>query len=239
MLQFCHHQFGAGVIFRQMAPMAFPRMQRLLTAELLDHLDPDDPRALRSRSDLRMLDALLGNSRWIVRSLRLQHSGQIIELGAGEGRLCRRLAQALPARVFGLDRMPAPATMPESARWVQGDFMQTLENRGGDTCCGSLILHHLNERELGQLGCLLGKFRRLVFSEPYRSRWPLLMASVATPLVGEVTRHDMPASIKAGFRRGELASLLGLDPTDWEIHESVTPWGALRFDALRVGTLRR
>lgn len=112
--------------------------------------------------------------------------------------------------------------------------MQTLATIESDTCCGSLILHHLDEGALATLGRLFGKFRHLTFSEPHRARWPLIMATMAAPLAGDVTRHDMPASICAGFRKGELETLLSLDPRAWSIRESVTPWGALRFQAIRA-----
>jgi hypothetical protein len=48
-----------------------------------------------------------------------------------------------------------------------------------------------------------------------------------------VTRHDMPASIRAGFRKGELAALLGLDRSAWIIEETETLRGSLRFSATR------
>ena len=51
--------------------------------------------------------------------------------------------------------------------------------------------------------------------------------------MGEVTRHDMPASIRAGFRQGELPVLLGLNSEDWTISESSHWRGALRLIAKR------
>jgi hypothetical protein len=48
-----------------------------------------------------------------------------------------------------------------------------------------------------------------------------------------VTRHDMPASIRAGFRRGELPALLGLDSKKWILRE-LSHWrGSLRLVASR------
>jgi hypothetical protein len=96
-----------------------------------------------------------------------------------------------------------------------------------------LILHHLDAAALRLLGAELGRFSRLLFSEPYRGIFPLCMAALASPFVGKVTRHDMPASIRAGFRKRELAGLLGLDPSQWEIREQVTRRGTLRFEAIR------
>ena len=59
------------------------------------------------------------------------------------------------------------------------------------------------------------------------------MAGMALPLAGEVTRHDMPASIRSGFRKGELPRLLGLDPDLWKVEEKESRRGSLRVVALR------
>jgi len=39
----------------------------ILQAELLDSLPPDHPDALHNRRDLRLTNALMGNSRWFQR----------------------------------------------------------------------------------------------------------------------------------------------------------------------------
>lgn len=211
-------------------------MNRILEAEILDHLDPSDPRAIRSRRDLRIIDVFLGNSRWILRALGNLHdpSGGVLELGAGEGTLCRRIAAMLPGiRVTGLDRIARPEDLPSSVRWVGGNFLDTLHGIDGSVCCGALILHHLDTISLGRLGIELGRFSHLLFTEPHRSSFPLAMAGLASPLAGEVTRHDMSASIGAGFRKGELPQLLGLKPAEWAIRERVTLRGSIRFSASR------
>ena len=64
-------------------------LDRVLTPEILDSLDPRDPRAIRSRRDLVFIDAFMGNSRWITESVARSSSARdgIVELGAGEVRL--------------------------------------------------------------------------------------------------------------------------------------------------------
>lgn len=211
-------------------------MRRILEAELLDHLDPKDPEAIWSRRDLRRLDHLLGNSRWILRSIRrTAHDAlSVVELGAGEGYLCRRIRQAQPdISVTGLDLIGAPEDLPGGIAWVRGDFLKTLCGINAEICCGSLILHHLDEGALRCLGAEFGRFTRLFFSEPLRALMPLRLAKLAAPFVGKITRHDMPASIRAGFRRGELASMLGLNTKEWSIREEITLRGTLRFAAIR------
>jgi hypothetical protein len=211
-------------------------MNRVLEAEILDHLDPADPDAVRSRRDLRLIDGFLGNSRWMLRSLgKLRGTAHgVVELGAGEGILSRRISGHLPGiTVTGLDRVAPPARLPSSVRWVRGDFMETLPAVTGSVCCGALILHHFDTESIRKLGLELGRFSHLLFTEPHRSPLPLAMAGLVSPLVGKVTRHDMPASIRAGFRKGELTLLLGLNPSDWVIREQVTLRGSLRFSASR------
>lgn len=212
-------------------------MNRILEAELLDHLDPADPGAVRSRRDLRLLDLFLGNSRWILRSLNRfrDRSDRLVELGAGEGLLCRRIHEARPrSEITALDRIARPVDLPPAIAWVSGDFLQTLPTMEAEVCYGSLILHHLDAAALRLLGWEFRRFSLLLFSEPYRGKFPLGMAGLASPFVGKITRHDMPASIRAGFRKGELARLLGLDPARWEIREFVTRRGTLRFAAIRT-----
>jgi hypothetical protein len=51
--------------------------------------------------------------------------------------------------------------------------------------------------------------------------------------INYVTREDIHTSIRAGFRGDELPELLGLDPTEWQVHTSCTPLGAYRMIAQR------
>ena len=71
----------------------------------------------------------------------------------------------------------------------------------------------------------------LIPRSPLRSPLPLAASALLFPLVGEVTRHDMPASIRAGFLPGEMAEALELDPKSWTIREVTTLSGSLRFTA--------
>ena len=217
--------------------LPMPAPDRVILPEILDSLDPADPRAIRSRRDLRWIDLYLGNSRWIVSRLRNQTPapGHILEIGAGEGGLCRKINAALsPATVTGLDLLGRPASLPGDIGWVSGDFFQTLPGLGADACVGSLILHHFPDRALRELRGSLRAFRALAFCEPLRARLPLVFSTLSSPFVGEVTRHDMPASIRAGFRPGELPALLGLDSKNWRITESCHWRGALRLIASRL-----
>lgn len=210
-------------------------MQRVVVPEMVDTLPPGDPRLARSHRDLRLVNALLGNERWIVRQARRfpgAASRGIVELGAGEGRLLRRLARLGPAT--GIDLGPRPAGLPSAADWRQGDVISQAGQLGGGVLVANLVLHHFRDGALAAIGELAARFERLIIVEPYRSEEALWRGERLLPLMGEATRHDLPASIRAGFVEGELKTRLGLGPA-WEISEQSIWRGGLRFLAARGG----
>src|SRR5688572_32059447 len=69
------------------------RFSRSLEPEWLDHLPPDDPRAVRSRADLRRVNAVMGNARIIAR--HLGQASRVADLGGGDGSLMRAVARRL------------------------------------------------------------------------------------------------------------------------------------------------
>jgi SAM-dependent methyltransferase len=206
---------------------------RVIVPEILDTLPHEDPRAKRSRQDLKFLNWFLGNSAWVEKELgrRGQRNFSVAELGAGEGHLTLRLARNFAA-VTGLDLAPPPLTLPPGARWVQGDFFDSLSHVAAEVTVGTLILHHFDRPALERLGKLFQSSRLIIFVEPLRTRTSLLLCTPLLPFVGSVTRHDMRVSIRAGFLPDELASLLGLDE-NWTISETVNWRGTLRFVAWR------
>lgn len=211
--------------------------ERIVHPEILDHLPPTNPHALRSRQDLRRLNLFLGNSRWIHRIIQREWDksyARIAEIGAGEGLLCNRLAQALPnAEIVGLDFMPAPDHLAKGVKWLCGDFFQTLPEMHADVVIGSLVLHHFSDECLQRLGRIFECSQLLVFVEPYRSPLVLALSHLIMPFIDQVTQHDMPTSIRAGFRLGELAPLMGLDFSKWRIFENYHWRGTLRMIARR------
>ena len=200
-------------------------MKRQLTPEILDSLPGDDPGALRSRRDLRLINFLMGNERWI---LKQNYRGGVIELGAGEGKLTQKLAER--GQVVGLDFQERPDNL--ETPWLAGDLFQNLPEVEGETIVANLILHHFRDDQLGQLGKLIRERRSLIAVEPWRSRISLAEGYVLWPLINRITKHDMMVSIRAGFRNGELRKLLDLGD-DWEWKEEVSLLGGLRVLAWR------
>lgn len=80
-------------------------MPRVVTAEMLDHLAPNDPAARRSRRDLVRVHRAMGTRAVVSRGLQALVSTQragaplrILELGAGDGSLLLGVARSLAPR---------------------------------------------------------------------------------------------------------------------------------------------
>jgi hypothetical protein len=213
-------------------------MRRRVEPEILDHLPADDLSAIRSRKDLRAINFLMGNERWILRSVNrfaaeARHGG-ITEFGAGEGRLAEGMRKLLGnAEIECRDLAPRPDGLDGRIAWHREDVLvHPPQHRG--VLVASLFLHHFEGESLRTLGRWCGQFRVVCFAEPLRSAGALVQGGVLLPFVNSVTRHDMPVSIRAGFKPGELPDLLGLNPREWHIEERSTWRGGLRVLGWRV-----
>ena len=211
--------------------------ERIVIPELLDHLPAGDREAVRSRLDLRRINLLMGNERWICRTVSRfapAAASGIVEIGAGDGVLCSKLARQFPqAPVTAYDLAPVPVDMESRVRWQQGDIFEMPVPARGGVLVANLFLHHFEKDMLAILGHWCGNFDRLIFNEPDRARLPHLLGGLMHPLINRVTRHDMHVSIRAGFTAGEIPRLLGLDPGCWQIRETSTWRGARRVLACR------
>jgi 2-polyprenyl-3-methyl-5-hydroxy-6-metoxy-1,4-benzoquinol methylase len=205
---------------------------RLIQPELLDTLPPESTDARRSRRDLRVINWLMGNHRWIIRSVqpRLRHQERLVEIGAGSGELCQKLAGRGIAAA-GLDRWPGPA-LPSSLVWHQADLRTFTGYADYQAVVANLVLHHLSDTELCQLGRKLNGGPRIICAcEPTRRRLSQRLFSALGPVLGanSVTRHDALVSIAAGFLGDELPTALGLDNATWSIRCTQTLLGGYRM----------
>jgi len=220
-------------------------LPRRVEPELLDDLPAEDPRALRSRRDLRRVNWMMGNTTHLRDALdRLPITGvapHLVELGAGDGRLMLQLARQLDrrwsgARVTMIDRQPSVSTATRAEFHDIGIDLEVITSdvfdwfaqpvRAADTIViANLFLHHFAEPELY---CLLQatarRARALVCCEPRRSR-TALVGSHLLGLMGcnAVTRHDAVISVHAGFRDQELSALWPVPAADapvWQLYES-------------------
>jgi len=211
---------------------------RLVEPEILDRLACDDPEAVRARKDLRLINWVMGNERWIcgVVARRPEAAARgIVEWGAGSGSLATSLTRRLPGvPVCACDLVARPPGLDSRVEWRQEDLLASATAPEGGILVANLLLHHFDAVELPRLGDRCRGFDVLVFCEPDRARLAQVLSFALWPWVGRVTRHDMPASIRAGFSSGELPALLTLDEAEWRVEESSTWHGARRIIASRV-----
>ncbi|MEO7727230.1 MAG: methyltransferase domain-containing protein [Burkholderiales bacterium] len=204
-------------------------LPRRIETEWLDELPADDARAVRSRRDLRRVNALMLNSHMVARELRrIFHAGpprSIAEIGAGDGSFMQQVAaklghgwrtidvvlvdqQRLLTRATG-DRF---AALGWRAHAVEADVFAWLAqpaDREFDVVVANLFLHHFdNERLIQLLSLVAQRTRVLIACEPRRSGGALL-GSHLLGVIGcnDVTRHDAVASVHAGFNGHELSNL--------------------------------
>ncbi|MDB6138143.1 MAG: class SAM-dependent methyltransferase [Verrucomicrobiaceae bacterium] len=218
-------------------------MERIVEPELLDMLPWDHPQARQSRADLRLVNTLMNNSKFLAQQL-LDHLPlmratkprlRLVEIGAGDGTVLLAVAKRLKkhgisAHVTLIDNQPVFADATREAfadiGWtvdpVIADVLTDLEAvvPEADAVIANMFVHQFNDADLRRiLAQVSERTNLLVMCEPRRSR-PVLMAGSLLWLLGccEVTRHDGDASIRAGFRDHEL-SRLWPQPGDWELME--------------------
>jgi SAM-dependent methyltransferase len=212
---------------------------RQVLPELLDSLPHHDPAALKSREELRLINQLMGNHRWLCRTLQKpQFRGRhVLELGAGDGSLARRAWTAgivEVARWSALDLAPAPVQWPRDAIWLQRDLLTLQVLPDADIILANLFLHHFHDDQLAELGRRLpDACRTIIACEPARWWVHSLQGRMLSVLAGlsRVTQHDMLVSIRAGFAGDELPRALNLQ--GWHTVASHSALGAYRMVAWR------
>ena len=228
---------------------------RTVEPEWLDELPADDARAMRSRRDLKRVNALMMNSSLVARELRRVFAEQpprvIAEIGAGDGTFMLRVAAQLPhwraldVRLIDRQRLVSPATHEQFAAlgWraeaVAADVYAWLAQPAAsvpDVIIANLFLHHFAPAGLTELLVRLARRTRvLIACEPRRSAGALL-GSRLLGLLGcnDVTRHDAVASVRAGFRNEELSGAWP-DRAAWTLHEHAYGLFSHYFVAVRTG----
>ena len=183
---------------------------RSLEPEWLDELPADDPRAVRSRADLRRVNAIMGNARVIAR--HLGEARRVADLGGGDGSLMRAVERKLGRKL--------DITIVDRIAGIEVFEFLAAPGEPLDAVVANLFLHHLTDHDLRRLFALaVDRAPLFVACEPRRSRLALAGSRLMW-LIGanDVTRHDAVASVRAGFTGGELSALWPLAP-GWTLTE--------------------
>ena len=214
--------------------------QRRIEPEILDFLPAEDPRAIGARRDLRVLNAVMLQSRIMARLLRWCCRGKtprlIIELGGGDGSfvvsLAKRLAQTWPGlKVISVDRQSIVTDETREAvrrhGWqlepVKADVFEFLMNAGSAPAgmvIANLFLHHLSADELQFLFAVAEcRAQSFAICEPRRTPAALISSKLVWALgCNAVTRHDAWTSVRAGFRDYEISPFFPAS-RNWELQE--------------------
>src|ERR1700758_4093578 len=172
------------------------RMLRSVEPEWLDSLEASDPRARRSRRDLRLINFIMGNAGSVALALGnvLASGARIADLGAGDGTVMLRVARRIRPRPIGVELMLVDRAGAISAgtiarfrelQWnatpLAADAIEWLQQApaGFDSIAATLSPPPFEPRALLQL-LLLGSARTRVFvaCEPRRSRFALAPSRV-------------------------------------------------------------
>ena len=201
---------------------------RCVRREALDDLAPEDPRALRSRRDLRRVHRVMRSVsalKHALSKLRLPAPPlSVLELGAGDGTLLLRLAGSMRPRWPGvkltlLDRQRIVNSETMGAYRAYGWEVTTVcedvfswarrsKHERYDLSIATLFLHHFQDSELRELlRGVANQSRAFIAIEPRRQ----MLAKVGSRLIGllgtnAVTREDAVKSVDAGFTGDEITT---------------------------------
>ena len=214
-------------------------MKRIVQPEILDTLPPDDPRAVRSRRDLRRINAWMGNHSIMADALEDNFSShtpnQITELGAGDGNFLLQVAQMLSSRwpntnvtLLDLQKIVSSETLASFSKlgWraevVIADIFDWAQ-RSEEIVVANLFLHHFENEQLVKLFRQISERAKLFIAiEPRRAPLPLLFSRLLRVIAcNDVTRHDATVSVRAGFSSADI-SVLWPDKSNWRLTERRT-----------------
>jgi hypothetical protein len=216
------------------------RTARRIEPEWLDVLPANDPRALRSRRDLRRLNSWMGHGRIMARVLPNLLSRfisvRLVEWGAGDGEFLFRVANRLSGKWRRVEAQlvdrhdvfqKASFARFTALNWhiqpvIQDvfDWVQTATAHRSDAILANLFLHQFTDNQLTTLFReATKKTDTLVAIEPRRGRWPAFCSRLLWLAgCGTVTCHDAPISVHAGFAGTELSALWP-EPKTWSLME--------------------
>ena len=226
-------------------------MKRRVQPELLDTLPVGDPRAVRSRRDLRRVNRWMRQPNLMADALKNALNGHppkhLTELGAGDGNFLLRVAQKISPRwpqvsatLLDFQEIVTPETLVDFAAlgWRAETVVADVFDQpqiSSDAIIANLFLHHFAEARLTELLRRISQNTKVFIAlEPRRAAWPLFCSRQLWVIgCNAVTRHDAEVSVRAGFSGTELSALWP-DKQNWQLTER--PAGAFShlFSARKI-----
>jgi hypothetical protein len=228
-------------------------MKRVVQPELLDELPANNPRAEKSRRDLRRVNWLMGNVGIIQQNLEKYFAGKplekIVELGAGDGSFMLQIAQRNSKRWRNIE-----ATFVDQQRLISVETENGFRKLGweikiiradifdwlpacapADCIVTNLFLHHFENEKLSELLHLISeKTKVFIACEPWRCRWSVPGTKLLWLLgCNDVTRHDAAVSVRAGFREKEISNLWPQNEK-WKTEEGESGLFSHTFSAKKI-----
>ena len=201
-------------------------MLRVTREELLDHDLGTEEEVRASLEDLWRINRRLGG---VSSNLKLlerffaktgPHAVRVLDVGAGDARLARRLqeklaAQNIRADFVALDRRPSHLGMRRNGNClpsVAADvFRLPFRNEAFDVVMSNLFFHHFSgETARDLLGRMADAAREAVLVNDLERHWlAYSFIRCARPFArSRITRHDGPASVRQAYTRPELEALV-------------------------------
>jgi hypothetical protein len=224
-------------------------MNRVIQPEWLDELAAADPRAIRSRRDLRRINAWMGNAAIAGRAVRNSFPAflprRIVEIGAGDGifllnvarwlwRACpqekRSPAVAEPGSALLVDRQDLLSEETQKrfveinwrVRTLQADVFDFFESdsRPVDVVIANLFLHHFSPNHLVRLFQFARrKAQVLIAVEPRRSRAALMFSRLLWAIGCSPVTRHDAVASVRAGFTGCELSTLWPDPDEWRVRE--------------------
>jgi hypothetical protein len=229
--------------------------RQCLGPDLLDRLPAEDPRAIRSRRDIKWINSTMLQrgimARTLTRCLPDAKPRSLLDLGAGDGTfllsVARRLApQWRDVHAVLLDRVSIVSDDTQKAFNALGwhvevvaddvfSYLQRSRSSLYDIVTANLFIHHFPERELTRLlGLVAQSSGAFVACEPRRS-WLGVIGSRMLWALGcsSLSIRDSIVGVRAGFTDGEVSSAWPRDGS-WQVEEYASGLYSHCFAARRI-----
>lgn len=204
---------------------------RAAETEWLDQLGGDEALVRRSHTLMRMVNRCFGGTRRVRRFLcrqiprgRPYDEIRLLDIGSGSCDIPIALSlwarrEGLPLRVTCVEKDAGVLAIGRAAvekaghpeiRLIREDIFNWRPEETFDFAVGSMFFHHLTNRQILTLIRHLRSFvRRGVFINDLRRHWITYAGGILlTAALDRQVRHDALLSIRRGFVREELVTLL-------------------------------